>query len=110
MKIRKTTPTDISAVAEIYENARQFMRESGNPNQWIGRPNEEDVRRDVENGNGYVVVDNEEIIGAFYFSLEPDPTYLRIDDGEWINDDPYAVIHRIAVKHHGREIANFVYT
>ena len=109
MKIRKTTPTDISAVAEIYENARQFMRESGNPNQWIGRPNEEDVRRDVENGNGYVVVANEEIIGAFYLSLEPDPTYLRIDDGEWINDDPYAVIHRIAVKYHGREIANFVY-
>ena len=109
MKIRKTILTDISAVAEIYENARLFMRESGNPNQWVGRPNEEDVRRDVENGNGYVVVDDDEIIGAFYLSLESDPTYTRIDNGAWINDEPYAVIHRIAVKHHGRRIADFIY-
>ena len=110
MKIRKTMPADISAVAEIYENARRFMYESGNPNQWVGRPNEEDVKRDIANGNGYVVVgENEEIIGAFYLSLEPDPTYLRIDNGDWISADPYAVIHRIAVKHHGCGIADFIY-
>ena len=110
MKIRKTMPADISAVAEIYENARRFMCESGNPNQWVGRPNEEDVKRDIANGNGYVVVGaDEEIIGAFYLSLKPDPTYIRIDGGAWINDDPYVVIHRIAVKHHSRGIADFIY-
>ena len=26
----------------------------------------------------------------------PDPTYARIYDGEWKNDNPYFVIHRVA--------------
>ena len=110
MKIRKTIRSDIPEVAEIYENARRFMRESGNANQWVERPNKEDVMRDIKDGKGYVVVsDNDEIIGAFYLSLEPDPTYKRIDEGEWISNAPYAVIHRIAVKYHGMGIANFIY-
>ena len=110
MKIRKTTLSDIEAVAEIYENARAFMRATGNEKQWVGRPNSLDVRRDVEEKKGYVVEgDDREIIGAFYLSLDPDPTYLRIDNGSWINDEPYSVIHRIAVKYHGLGIADFIY-
>ena len=30
-------------------------------------------------------------------------------DGEWINDDEYGVIHRIAVKYNGRNIIGKVY-
>jgi hypothetical protein len=33
MIIRKTTEADLSRIGEIYENAKRFMRESGNPNQ-----------------------------------------------------------------------------
>ena len=34
MLIRKTVESDLPAISLIYENARRFMRESGNPNQW----------------------------------------------------------------------------
>lgn len=109
MYIRKTTLNDVSEAARIYEQAREFMRLSGNPSQWIGRPNAEDIRRDVESGDSYVCLDTEEIVGVFFFKIGPDPTYAVIEDGEWISTEPYGVIHRIAVKHRGRRIADFIY-
>ncbi|MDO4502632.1 MAG: GNAT family N-acetyltransferase [Coriobacteriia bacterium] len=37
------------------------------------------------------------IDAVFYFAVEEDATYARIDDGAWLNDEPYGVVHRIAV-------------
>ena len=50
------------------------------------------------------------MVATFYFSIENDRTYDKIYDGEWVNTQPYAVIHRIAVKHHGKGIADFIYS
>jgi predicted GNAT family N-acyltransferase len=33
---------------------------------------------------------------VFYFAREIDPTYVKIYDGEWLDDREYAVVHRIA--------------
>lgn len=110
MLIRKTTRADVDAAAAIYDEARAFMRENGNANQWnTGYPGRESVLADIENGGGYVCEDGGEVVAVFYFSLGDDPTYARIYEGEWKQDGPYAVIHRIAVKHHGRGIADFIY-
>ena len=110
MIIRKTRPSDIDDVMSIYASARDFMRKSGNANQWgASKPSRSTVENDVESGVGYVVEENNEIIGAFFFKIGVDPTYVKIHDGEWINDDEYGVIHRIAVKYHGRGIADYIY-
>ena len=63
----------------------------------------------IKKGTSYVCEDNGEVIAAFHFSVGDDPTYKKIYEGEWQNDEPYAVIHRIAVKYHGRGIADFCY-
>lgn len=112
MFIRLATPDDTKAAEQIYENARKFMKESGNPNQWKGEyPNSLDVSEGIKNGASYVCEESGEIIATFYFKMNADdPTYRRIYEGEWLNDLPYAVIHRIAVKHHGRGIADFIYS
>ena len=108
MIIRKTKEADISAIGEIYENAKRFMRESGNPNQWNkGTPNAETAREDMEHGTGYVVEEDGKIIAAFMFSLNNEPTYAKIYEGEWLNDAPYGVIHRIAVAEQGKGIIGF---
>ena len=110
MLIRNTTHADIDAVMEIYQAARQFMRECGNANQWgNGHPARELIESDIENKTGYVVEENGEIIGAFFFKIGDDPTYQKIYNGEWIRGGEYGVIHRIAVKYHGRGIVGFVY-
>lgn len=110
MLIRKTMPCDIDAVLEIYKNARNFMREQGNPNQWKDEyPSRNDVLADIEEGVGHVVIDGEEIVGAFIFKIGEDETYTKIYNGSWKNNEPYGVIHRIAVKYNGRGIAGFCF-
>lgn len=108
MQIRKTDDADLFAIGEIYESAKRFMRESGNPNQWnSGTPNIETARADMEAGVGYVVVEDGEILATFMFSQDGEPTYANIYEGNWINDAPYGVIHRIAVKEQGKGIIGF---
>lgn len=111
MFIRKATPIDIAAADEIYTQARKFMKESGNPSQWNGsHPNGDDVMIGIEKGVSYVCEDNGEIVATFYFEMNADdPTYHKIYDGEWKSHKPYAVIHRIAVKYHGRGIIDFCF-
>ena len=105
MILRKTTESDLAAIGEIYENAKRFMRQSGNPNQWNqGPPNLHTARQDMEQGVGYVAEEEGRILAVFMFSTEPDPTYARIYEGAWRSDAPYAVIHRIAVAEQGRGI------
>ena len=108
MRVRKTNPADLERVGEIYENAKRFMREAGNPNQWNdGKPNIDTAREDMEKGVGYVVEDCGEILAVFMFSVGDDPTYTKIYDGDWISREPYAVIHRIAVAKQGCGIIDF---
>ena len=112
MNIRKTTANDALAAEKIYMDARRFMREAGNPTQWnMQYPNIETVMADIENGVGYVCEENGEILAVFMFGAGPDKTYDVIYDGAWLNDEPYAVIHRIAVAEnaHGRGVAGFCF-
>jgi len=46
-------------------------------------------------------------MGCFTFIEGDDPTYKEIVKGEWLDDDPYAVIHRIAVLASGRGTGSF---
>ena len=108
MRIRKTVATDLVAIGQIYENAKAFMRAAGNPHQWNeGKPNAETAREDMEKGVGYVVEENGEVIAVFMLSTEPDPTYAKIYDGAWLSDEPYGVIHRIAVAKQGQGIIGY---
>ena len=110
MLIRNTEARDLEAVMEIYAAAREFMRENGNATQWgATHPCRELIEADIVNRDGYVVEEDGEIIGAFFFKIGEDPTYKVIQDGEWLKDGEYGVIHRIAVKYHGRGIVGFVY-
>lgn len=111
MFIRPATREDIDAAARIYDHARSFMRENGNPNQWSGaHPNADDVEIGIYNGKSYVCVDGEEIVATFYFEMDADDTtYRKIYCGKWKNDLPYSVIHRIAVKYHGKGIIDFCF-
>lgn len=111
MIIRKATEADVKAAAEIYESARRFMKENGNPHQWSGDyPNEYDVREGLKDGTSYVCEDGGEIVATFYYKQNADDaTYHRIYEGEWLSDAPYSVIHRIAVKYHGRGIIDFCF-
>ena len=95
MKIELAKKTDLNKLLEIYREAREFMKNSGNKTQWgDNKPSKETLERDIENKNLYKVVDFDEIVGAFALIYGEDKTYLEID-GKWLNDEPYATLHRV---------------
>lgn len=100
MEIRHAVETDFPRIMEIYEYARRFMAEHGNPNQWgpTNWPPEELIRSDIAEGGSYVCMSGDSIVGTFFFRHGKDiePTYRVIEDGEWLNGGPYGVIHRLA--------------
>ena len=100
MIIRHSEERDLPRMMEIYEYARAFMAEHGNPNQWgpTGWPPEELLRSDIESGCSYVCIDDGRIAGTFFFAQGADiePTYREIYEGGWLDDSPYGVVHRVA--------------
>ena len=103
--IEKATLSQLPQILKIYQQARDFMAQSGNPTQWgTNYPPQEMIRQDILEGKSYVSVENGNICGVFYFALEADPTYAYID-GAWLNDKPYGVLHRIAVGESGKGVA-----
>ena len=76
MKIRQARLQEISEIMKIYDTAREFMKEHGNPTQWNpGYPSKEMVEEDCRQGYLYVCEEEETLAGVFMFCMEPDPTY-----------------------------------
>ena len=97
MEIRRATLQDLDRMLEIYDYARAFMRSTGNPTQWSGGyPSRELLLADIEEGVSFVAEEEGVIHGTFMFYNGKDGIYDVIEDGAWLNDEPYAVIHRIA--------------
>lgn len=103
MLIRKANFNDLAIILKIYQDARQFMSENGNPNQWgKTNPPPERTEEDIKEGNLYVVESDSDVLAVFYYKIGDDPTYKIIYDGKWLNECPYGVIHRIAVSNKAR--------
>jgi len=95
--VQKATREDLDTVLDIYKKARIYMKEHGNPNQWgdeypLAALLEEDILREQL----YVCKENGVIYGVFAFMIGADPTYADIEQGAWLNDEPYGTIHRVA--------------
>ena len=97
--IRLATPGDLDAMMAVYAAARAFMARTGNPHQWgdDGYPSRDLLEQDISQGKSYVIEGEDGAVHAvFFYAPGPDPTYAVIEDGAWLNDKPYGVIHRIA--------------
>ena len=97
LKIRKAKIEDLDSIMKIYSRARKFMAQTGNPNQWgNSKPYREWIEHDIEVGKCYVCVEKLTIAAVFYFAIEEDPTYKVIYEGQWLSNNSYGVVHRIA--------------
>jgi len=105
--IRKTTMADIESVMVVYSFAQNMMAEYGNCDQWgTVHPPRALIEEDIRIGQSYVCVSGDEILAVFMVSTIPDPTY-DIINGAWLDDKPYAVVHRIARGRNGKGAGEF---
>ena len=96
--IRKSTLADLPTILDLRDQAREIMRSYGNTFQWpTGYPRDDMFLKDIELGGSHVMLDEQGIIvGTFALLPSPEVTYNVIYDGQWLDDEPYHVIHRIA--------------
>ena len=94
--IRPAVIHDLPHIIPLFEKACNFMRKSGNLNQWInGYPSESIILADIRNGDFYVETFGGRITGCFAFIIGEEPTYQTIQ-GSWADNNPYGTIHRLA--------------
>ena len=97
MHIRNAQMTDLTEIMAVYAHARKYMAENGNATQWgAAYPSDNLIKEDIRLGQCYVGTDNHgKIHFVFSFIIGEDPTYLQIEQGEWLNHSPYGTIHRL---------------
>lgn len=107
MEIRNTRIEELNKIKEIYSGAKTFMDLNGNAGQWENDyPQRNLLKFDIENKSSYVCVENGDILAVFSFSIGEEPTYHEIFEGQWLNNDKYGVIHRIAVAERNKGFAS----
>lgn len=97
MNIRKATIDDLNDIMRIYKIAQDFMIQSGNPNQWgHSYPTKDLIKNDIKYKTSHVIYNNKNIHAVFTLIDGIEPTYQKIENGEWTNNEPYITLHRIA--------------
>ena len=95
--VRRASAGDLDRIMDIYRSAQEFMISSGNPTQWGHFYPEEDlIIEDIEKGISFVICDDDGIHGVAALCEGDEPSYQYIEDGEWLNDENYVTVHRIA--------------
>lgn len=116
MHIRRTRLNEIEKVLNIIQHGRFIQEQTSNKGQWPeDYPAYEHILADISKGESYVCVSDEleeEIVpyGSLLATLciqeRPDPTYNKID-GQWLNEEVYTTIHRIASMQRVKGAARF---
>ncbi len=97
-KFKKAKLSQISQIWTILLQAIQRRKQDGS-NQWQdGYPNVEIIQDDIKNGYGYVLQNDETIIGYCAIMINDEPEYEKII-GKWLTNDNFVVFHRVAIAH-----------
>ena len=100
---------ELDQIMDVYARARAFMAENGDPTQWKDSyPSRELIEEDILSNRLFVCVINGELEAVFAFVLGEDPTYRVIEDGQWLNDQPYGTLHRLASAGHRKGMGRMV--
>jgi GNAT superfamily N-acetyltransferase len=95
MLLRQAHISEATAIWAILEHAIEQRRLDGSDQWQNGYPNLTIVESDIENGHGYVLEENGQIIAYAAIIFDTEPAYNTIE-GAWLSSGPYVVIHRVA--------------
>lgn len=97
VSLRKAVLDEVDAIWEILEQAILKRKEEGSDQWQDGYPNIDVIKNDLLNDSAYVVVqDDSKVIAYVAISDKGESAYENLD-GEWLTNDKYVVIHRVAV-------------
>ena len=95
-QFRKAIDSEVPQIWTILQNAI-LRRKADGSNQWQdGYPNPEIIQQDIEKSIGFVLTENETIIGYTAVLINDEPEYANLQ-GEWITNNDFVVFHRVAI-------------
>ena len=87
---RKATLSEMAPIWNILQRAIQRRKEDGS-NQWQdGYPDPAAVQKDIEKGEGFVLVEGETIIGYSAVVINYEPAYDQIE-GNWLTNADFVI-------------------
>lgn len=96
MRIQPATLEQLPQLLLLYAQAREFMVQHGNPSQWgTNRPCPQQLRQDILDHCLFLCMEGSQCAAVFCLRPGPDETYAQIQQGQWLNQHPYGVVHRI---------------
>ena len=110
MEFRKALKADIPSIMGIIKQAQDYLKDQ-NIDQWQNNyPNVGTIENDINNGNSYVLLKDNLVVGTVAIIFTGEKTYDSIYNGQWISHGPYAVIHRIAIdlNHKGLGLSSMI--
>ncbi|MBP1044560.1 GNAT family N-acetyltransferase [Vagococcus sp. BWB3-3] len=97
MEFRLAEEADVLEILTIFTQTKAFFKEQ-KINQWQGDyPGIPEIRQDIHLNQCYVAVEKELILGVIVLSLTPEKSYDSLIGGAWNSENPYTVIHRLAI-------------
>jgi GNAT superfamily N-acetyltransferase len=95
-QFRKAFTNEIPQIWEILQQAIARRKADGS-NQWQdGYPNPANIESDIQKGAGYVLVENDTIVGYVALLINDEPEYDNIE-GKWLSSGDFVVFHRVAI-------------
>lgn len=93
---RKATASEIPQIWTIIQQAIVRRKNDGSQQWQDGYPNEDVIRTDIAKGFGYVLTDNDTIVGYAAILFNDEPAYEQLK-GTWLTNGDFAVLHRVAI-------------
>lgn len=99
MIIRKCTETEAAAVGVLYDRVVCWLDEHINYPKWKYKiyPSEEFAQDMTRQGDQYICLENDEIIGAFVLNTNPMGNYRKAAWSQELSDGEYLVLHTLAI-------------
>ncbi len=96
--IRRAQEADLFNVEALIEDAKQVLKLHDNPQWQDGHPELATLKNDIQNGNNWLLIDDNHIVGTAVLQFQAEQSYDEITAGQWKGpDEPYAIIHRLTI-------------
>jgi GNAT superfamily N-acetyltransferase len=108
--LKKAALNDIPRIWEILQQAILRRKRDGSAQWQNGYPNPQVIASDIDNGVGYLFMDDETRIGYAAILVSDEPAYDAIE-GKWLTNDDFLVVHRVAIadEHLGKGLSAMIF-
>lgn len=101
--MRRAQNSDLSEIKHIIDGARKYLKKQGIDQWQSGYPDEEIIKKDIDNSEGFVLIVDHHVAGYAAVIIGEDLAYRFIEEGAWLNASiEYATIHRFALSENYR--------